>query len=486
MPASRRFAGSRAARGTGAGLAARPARLLVALLLLVVLVIGTPAAAVDAPAPAPTPAPPAPAVPGEPLPLAYLVADAETGAVIAAHAHHEPLRPASTMKLMTALVGLERLPLSATLQVSALAAAQPAMKITMREGETWRMIDALHALLMASANDAAYAIAENASGSVEQFAADMQSAARRFGLTDSTLSDPAGLDGDGEGFNGGSRVSAHDLAVIARNALVVPVIRAIAQRDEYHFAGPDGVERSVPNHNDEWLAAYDGATGLKPGFTELANRTLVATATREDRTCIAVVLGIYDVVGWATRLQDQCFATPVAAQRGSERLPDVRVATVDARTEAVTGFPRMLGAPPLAVAPAAGAGDAAPDHAARRSRGDGGTGAASAEASERPRAPSLFSLRNLAVAALILLVLVVVLRRRAVKQQRRRRLARQRMLADARRRGVLQVLEPDAAPHGAPTVAVVRRTTRRPPPHRPPPNRSPRRPGSQRRPSGRR
>jgi hypothetical protein len=388
------------------------------------------------------------------------------------------------MKLMTALVGLERLPLSATLQVSAVAAAQPAMKITMGEGETWRMIDALHALLMASANDAAYAIAENASGSVEQFAADMQSAARRFGLTDSTLSDPAGLDGDGEGFNGGSRVSAHDLAVIARNALAVPVIGAIAQRDEYHFVGPDGVERSVPNHNDEWLAAYDGATGLKPGFTELANRTLVATATREDRTCIAVVLGIYDVVGWARRLQDQCFATPVAAQRGSERLPAVRVATVDARMEAVTGFPRVLGAPSLAVAPAAG--DAAPDAAHRGGRGDGGTGAASAVASERSRAPSLFSLRNLAVAALILLVLVVVLRRRAVKQQRRRRLARQRMLADARRRGVLQVLEPDAAPHGAPTVAVVRRTTRRLPPHRPPPNRSPRRPGSQRRPSGRR
>jgi serine-type D-Ala-D-Ala carboxypeptidase (penicillin-binding protein 5/6) len=414
-----------------------------------------------------------PVVADEPQPLAFLVADADTGAIIAVRNEHQALPPASAMKLVTALAGLEQLPLDAQISVSRLAANQPAMNINMKEGQAWRLDDALHALLMASANDAAYAIAENASGSLEQFAADMQTAGKRWGLRDSTLSDPAGLDAEGEGFRNGSTMSAYDLAVVARNALAVPAIADAAKLLEYDFTDPTGLARTVPNHNDSWLNGYVGATGLKPGFTEKANRTLVATATRDGRTCIAVVLGIYDVDGWAARLNDQCFATPVAAQTAGAHLPPVRVATVDARREAVAGFPRALGAPPLGVAAAADSTstDPAPTEVAGKQveRNPSASRSAAASASTADPASagsgggSWFTLRNLGLFVLFLLAALVLLRRRAVKRRRQRRMARQRMLADARRRGVLHVLDPESAPEVS-HVAVVARNGRRPQP----------------------
>ncbi|MGZ8764942.1 MAG: D-alanyl-D-alanine carboxypeptidase family protein [Acidimicrobiia bacterium] len=409
-----------------------------------------------------------PVVADEPQPLAFLVADVDTGAIIAVRNEHEALPPASAMKLVTALAGLEALPLDATLSVSALAARQPAMNINMKEGQAWPLTDALHALLMASANDAAYAIAENASGSLEQFATHMQAAGKRWGLRDSALRDPAGLDADGEGFRNGSTMSAYDLAIVGRNALAVPAIAEAAKLLEYGFTDPTGLARTVPNHNDTWLAGYAGATGLKPGFTEKANRTLVASATRDGRTCVAVVLGIYDVDGWAARLNDQCFATPVAAEKGAERLPPVRVATVDARREAIDGFPRALGAPALGSAASTGSGakapnavDSAPNEVAvarvERDTSDvtpTGSTAANGGASR-------FTLRNLVIVALVLLVGFVVLRRRAVKRRRRRRLARQRMLADAHRRGVLHVLDPEGTGEVSHVNVVPRHTFRR-------------------------
>lgn len=417
---------------------------------------------------------PAADIPGsEPLPRAYLVADADTGAVITARDEHRAVLPASTIKLMTALVGLERLPLDATLQISPLVEAQPASKITMRAGEVWLMADALHALLMASANDAAYAIAENAAGSLEGFADAMQASATRMGLRDSTFNDPAGLDAEGEGFQGGSLASAFDLAVIARNALAVPAIAsATARLEDYPFTGPDGAQRTIPNHNDTWLTTYPGATGLKAGYTERADRTFIASATRDGRTCIAVVLGIRDTLGWATRLTDQCFAVPVSGQDGSATLPPVRATTVEQRRAAVAGFPRTLGASAVGVAGAqvergattradAGA-DPSESAGGATSSGSPETAATSARATTGS-APGPVSGRTITLAILVVLAVAFVSRRRQVKHQRRRRLARQKMLADARRSGVLRVLDPEAGPVGSSNVSVMHRTTRRPP-----------------------
>ena len=391
-----------------------------------------------------------PAVPDEPQPTAFIVVDADTGAIIATRNEHQALPASSTVKLVTALVGLERLPLESSLDVSRLDTEQPSVTIDMQEGQKWPMTDAIHALLMASANDAAYAIAENASGTVPKFTTDMQNAARRWGLVDSTLDDPAGLDAQG---NGGSIMSAYDLAVVGRNALAVPVIADAAGVGQYPFTDPTGSARVLANQNDSWLSGYEGADGLKPDLTDDSKRALVASATRDGRTCVAVVLGIYDVVGWAAKLTDQCFATPVAQEKTAASLPPVRVATVDARRDAVAGFPRALGAPALGRSVAARrsnrsevAGKRVERAAAtnRATTGDTKAATTATTATAQSSGGSLFTLRNVLFLALALLVIFVLLRRRAVKRTRQRRAARQRMLADARRRGVLQVIDPES------------------------------------------
>src|SRR5215207_6896736 len=113
---------------------------------------------------------PVSAAPGTQEPSAYIVVDASTGNVLEGKNVHEPHLTASTVKVLTALVAMERLPLDSTVPVSARAESQPASKISMLAGQVWPLSDALHALLMESANDAAFAIAERASGSIEKFA----------------------------------------------------------------------------------------------------------------------------------------------------------------------------------------------------------------------------------------------------------------------------------------------------------------------------
>jgi serine-type D-Ala-D-Ala carboxypeptidase (penicillin-binding protein 5/6) len=273
-------------------------------------------------APAPAGAQTAPPPGSAPAAKAWLLADADTGAVLDAFNEHQALPPASTQKIMTALVAAEKLPRDARINVGPLAAAQPAMKIGMTEGQQWDLRDSLHSLMMVSANDAAYALAETASGSLEAFAADMNVAAARYGMADSRFSDPAGFDGT-EGFEGGSRVSAYDLAIAARNYLAVPELRAIVGLAEYRFDGP-ARPHVLRNHN-KLLARYPGATGLKTGYTSLAGNTFVGTATRDGRTMIAVVLNSTNMYGLAASLLDKGFATPAEAAGIGAPLPAVRV-----------------------------------------------------------------------------------------------------------------------------------------------------------------
>jgi serine-type D-Ala-D-Ala carboxypeptidase (penicillin-binding protein 5/6) len=254
---------------------------------------------------------------------AWILVDADSGAVLAASGHHQALPPASTTKLMTALVAVEKLSQEAVFTVDDTAAAQPAMRIGMQPGQGWTLSPALHSLLMVSANDAAYALAEAASGSLAGFAADMNAAAARYGMQDSTFNDPAGFD-DSASFQGGSRVSAYDLAVAARNVLAVPELAEIAALPLYEFQEPSGRQHRLLNHN-KLLRRYPGAIGLKTGYTRQAGHTFVGAARRDGRTMIAVVLDTDDTYGSAAALLDQGFATTQDSPGTGERLPEPRV-----------------------------------------------------------------------------------------------------------------------------------------------------------------
>lgn len=299
------------------------------------------------PAPAPprpqAPAGPAPAPPGAPAPppapRAWLLVDADTGNVIDAGNDREPLAPASLTKILTALTATAVLDDDATVPVSARAEAAPAHNLSMKAGQVWRLQDALHALLLSSANDSAVALAERAGGSVEQFATMMGTAAAALGMQDGpVLHDPAGLDGT-DAAEGGNLLSARDLAIAARAVLASPELAPVVAQREYRFTGPDGTSHRLVNHN-QLLRTYPGAIGMKTGYTRRAGGCLIAAARRDGRTMLAVVLHAPNTYAATTPLLDKGFATPVEAENPAGHLPptvsDLRPA-LDARVGAAAG-----------------------------------------------------------------------------------------------------------------------------------------------------
>lgn len=248
------------------------------------------------------------AAPPPPKPaMAAIVVDAGTGEVLYTRNDRTALPHASLTKLLTALVAVESVPEGGAIRVSERAAAMPARKVNMRAGEAWPRDDALAALLLSSANDAAAAIAEEVAGSIEDFAIPLMKVAFDLGLSDAPLlQDPAGLD-DEFSVGGGNLASARDLAIVGRAVLGEPVLARIVATNEARFVDPSGVQRRLLNHN-KLVRSYAGAVGLKTGYTRRSGHSLAAAATREGRTVLAVVVDAGDTYGEATRLLDQAFA----------------------------------------------------------------------------------------------------------------------------------------------------------------------------------
>ena len=262
--------------------------------------------------------------PPPPLPRSWILVDADTGTVLSSQAARTPERPASTIKLLTALIATQQLHTFDPIPISAYAAGMPARKINVKTGQTWSFDSLLHSMLMVSANDAAVAIAEKLGhGSLDGWSDVAQATAARLGLEDHpVLNDPAGLD-DEFSNKGGSLISPRDLAIVARAVLHRPELLKIVQTTHFEFQGGDGVGHELNNH-DLFLSLYPGATGLKTGTTDKAGRTFVGTATRNGRTMLAVVFDAVDVYASAGALLDQGFATPVDAESAlTDHLPDV-------------------------------------------------------------------------------------------------------------------------------------------------------------------
>jgi D-alanyl-D-alanine carboxypeptidase len=272
----------------------------------------------------PPPAPPSgpTTAPPPPPPKAWILVDSDTGAILDQGNAHEPLPPASVTKVLTALIATEQLKPGDDIPISPQAQGMPARSMNLKAGQTWKFEDVLHALLMVSANDAAVALAEKISGSRQEFANVMAQTAQRIGMNDAPLlRDPAGLD-DEFSNEGGNLLSAHDLAVAARNALANDQIRDIASTQVYKFHGGDGNDHRLLNE-DLLLKTYPGAVGMKTGWTRKAGHSFIGAATRDGRTMVSVVLGAADIYRTSSALLDKGFSTPVTAEAGLERLPAV-------------------------------------------------------------------------------------------------------------------------------------------------------------------
>ncbi|WP_407644630.1 D-alanyl-D-alanine carboxypeptidase family protein [Cohnella cholangitidis] len=194
------------------------------------------------------------------------------------------MKIASLTKIMTAIVAIEHSKLDSTIKVSPLAAGKEGSSLYLKAGDKMTLRNALYGLMLRSGNDAATAIAEHVGGSVEGFAFLMNKKAEEIGLTRSHFMNPHGLDEQGH------YSSANDLAKLTVYALHNPDFANIVKTQV----------KSAPNPNDKWdykwvnknkmLTMYEGADGVKTGYTKQALRTLVSSATRGGQQLVAVTL----------------------------------------------------------------------------------------------------------------------------------------------------------------------------------------------------
>ena len=191
-----------------------------------------------------------------------ILVDPDSGQVLFEDNADEPLPNASTTKILTGIIALERCSLSERVLISKRAAATPEQSIWLQEGETLTVEQLLYALLLRSANDAAVALAEKVSGSVEAFSELMNERAAEMGATSSNFVTPSGLDAPGH------HTTARDLAAIASYCMDNPEFRKIVVTDEYRLPPSPGNEwpRVATNHN-RLLGMYPSATGIKTGYT---------------------------------------------------------------------------------------------------------------------------------------------------------------------------------------------------------------------------
>jgi D-alanyl-D-alanine carboxypeptidase len=216
---------------------------------------------------------------------ALLLIDAASGKVLQAENATYPWYPASTSKLMTTYVTLKavkdgRITLDTLLTVSPNAVAQTPSKMGFRAGVTVTVDNALKMLLVHSANDIAVVLAEGVSGSIEKFADEMNATSRRLGMVQSSWVNPNGLPAEGQ------ISSARDLGILAR-----ALMHDFPEYDFYwHIPAIKFGKRVMRNYN-KLLAEYPGADGMKTGFICSSGFNLVASATRDNRRLIAIVLG---------------------------------------------------------------------------------------------------------------------------------------------------------------------------------------------------
>ena len=209
---------------------------------------------------------------------AAIVMDMESGRVLYEKNAHSQRAIASTTKILTSIIAIEKGNLEDIVTVSERAASIWGSKIKLKEGEKLKLKELLYGLMLNSGNDAAIAIAEHIAGSVENFADMMNSKAVEIGAKNSHFITPHGLDTPGQ------YSTAYDLALITRYALKNPVFAEIVKTKTSEIPG-----RSLHNTN-EVLFSYPGADGVKTGYTGQAGRCLVASATKNNTKIITVVL----------------------------------------------------------------------------------------------------------------------------------------------------------------------------------------------------
>jgi serine-type D-Ala-D-Ala carboxypeptidase (penicillin-binding protein 5/6) len=238
---------------------------------------------------------------------AWIVADMDTGQILAGRDQYARHAPASTIKTLLALVVLDELPLDATVIADDADTKVECNCAGVKAGRTYTTQELLDGLLLVSGNDAANTLAHMLGGK-DTAVAKMNVKAAALGAMDTMAGSPSGLNGPGiDGYT-----TPRDLAVIFRAALANPVFAGITTSPTAPFPGDAGPVTLI--NQDEMLVRYPGMLGGKTGFTDVARKTFVGAAQRDGRRLVvAMMYGLVKEGGptyWdqATSLLDWGFA----------------------------------------------------------------------------------------------------------------------------------------------------------------------------------
>lgn len=217
---------------------------------------------------------------------AALLMEKSTGEILYAQNEHDALPPASVTKIMTVLLTMEaidsgRIALDDMVTVSAYAAGMGGSHVFLAEGEQMSVDDLLKAVCVSSGNDAAVALAEHVAGVTELFVEQMNNRARELGMKDTHFVNCTGLTAEGH------VTSAHDIALMSRELLLHhPEVR------NYTTIWMDTLRSGTfgLSNTNKLIRFYEGATGLKTGFTQEAGYCISATAERDGMELIAVIM----------------------------------------------------------------------------------------------------------------------------------------------------------------------------------------------------
>ena len=233
--------------------------------------------------------------------------EANSGSFIFEDSADTRLPMASTTKIMTALVTLENCSLDELVTVPAEAVGVEGSSVYLRLGEILTVRDLLHGLMLASGNDAAVALAVHVAGSVPRFAEMMNARAAGMGLSDTRFVTPNGLDAEGH------YTTARELCLIAREAMKDPDLREIVSARYYRTER--GETPRTFNNKNRLLTSFEGAIGVKTGYTSSAGRCLVFAAERDGMLMIGVLLNCRPMFETASAMLASAFEsfTAVAA-----------------------------------------------------------------------------------------------------------------------------------------------------------------------------
>lgn len=227
----------------------------------------------------------------------------KTGRILLKHNENEALPMASTTKVMTALMVMEYGHLDELVTVSKNAYGVPGTSIYLNMGEQITLRDLLYGLMLASGNDAAMAIAEHIGGSMDEFCKRMTIRARELGCEKTVFVNPNGLPAAGH------QTTAYELALIAREAMNYEEFRTLVSTQRASIPWEGRSYDRILNNKNRLLSEYQGATGIKTGYTKAAGRCLVFGAKRDGLEVIGVVLNCGDWFEEAKRIMDTGFDT---------------------------------------------------------------------------------------------------------------------------------------------------------------------------------